>query len=277
MTFSEIGYPVLILSGLGILFGAGLAYASSVFEVKKNPLAEEIEKVLPRANCGVCGYGGCSAFAQEVAEGRAEVGGCPAGGNKVAKMIAKILGKDFSTKERLAAIVFCKGGRKEAVERFEYVGIQECTAAMLVSRGNKACIYGCLGYGSCREVCPFNAITMNKNGLPVVNEKLCTACGKCVDTCPKQIIRLVPVSKNVHNLCSSLQRGKDVKNVCSVGCITCGLCVKACPVEAIMIKNNLAVIDYEKCTNCGLCAAACPTKSIVDFKPQPKTSIKPQA
>jgi ferredoxin len=113
-------------------------------------------------------------------------------------------------------------------------------------------------------------------GCAVVNDSKCTGCGKCLESCPKGIIYLVPRPKKVRVACSSLDRGKSVKSICEVGCIGCGICAKNCPADCIEIKDNLAVIDHERCINCGICAAKCPTKSIVDrVTARPRAVIGP--
>ena len=81
----------------------------------------------------------------------------------------------------------------------------------------------------------------------------------CVDTCPKQIIHMVPQDAATVIMCSNKQKGADARKVCSNACIACKKCEKACPVNAITVKDNLAVIDYTKCTLCGICADECPT------------------
>lgn len=270
---NELIYPVALLGGLGAVFGAGLIYASSIFAIKVDPKQEEVAALLPGVNCGSCGFAGCSAFAAALVKGEAEIHQCPVSNEEIVKQIAHALGIEASTREKQVAFVFCQGSKENAVDKYEYVGERNCVSAMLIAKGAKACPAGCLGLGTCKAECPFDAIRMGDNGLPIINNNKCTSCGKCIEACPKKIIKLVPISKGVHNSCSSHQKGKAVKDVCKVGCIACQLCVKTCPVEAIKMDNDLAVIDYEKCIMCGLCAKTCPTKSIVDKYPHPVAHI----
>jgi len=251
------------LGAIGLLFGAGLAVASRVFAVATDPKVDEILGVLPGANCGACGFPGCAGYADAVASGSATIDRCPPGGATLVENLGKIMGVDApASAERLVAIPYCDGGCAEAPSRFDYQGIQDCNAAAAMSGGDKACQYGCLGYGTCVKLCPFDAITMNENRIPVIDFDKCTACGKCVTGCPKNIFSLAPVSKKVHILCRSHDKGADVRKKCKVGCIACGICVKTCPFDAISMEDKLAVIDYEKCRNCGLCIEKCPTKTI---------------
>lgn len=269
----EILFPVATLGGLGVLFGVGLACASKVFAVEVDPLVEKIEELVPGANCGACGYAGCAAFARALVEGSAEISDCTVGSEGAQHTIAQLLGQVLKKKAKIIARVFCEGSKNNAVDKFEYIGDLDCTTAMLVGKGSRACPRGCLGLGSCYEVCPFDAIVMGEDGLPIIDAGRCTSCGKCVEVCPKQIIRIVPESKGVHNLCSSNKKGKQVKDVCKVGCIACRLCFQICPVEAIDMEDNLAVIDYAKCIQCGLCANVCPTHSIGDLHQHPVAEI----
>ncbi|MCM8830251.1 MAG: 4Fe-4S binding protein, partial [Candidatus Omnitrophica bacterium] len=139
---------------------------------------------------------------------------------------------------------------------------QACNAINAIFNTTFECSYGCIGMGDCVKVCPVNAISMNENNLPVIDEEICIGCGKCVNACPKNIIKLVPTGKNIYIACSSNDRGPTVVKVCKTGCIGCGKCVKVCPQQAITLQNNLAVIDYEKCDNCGRCVEECPRKII---------------
>lgn len=151
---------------------------------------------------------------------------------------------------------------KEAKERFAYVGSKDCFAAHQLAGGPKACEYGCLGLGSCVEACPFSAITINENGLAVVDEEKCTGCGQCVAACPRDLIALLPPGDPVTVYCRNTEKGAVVRKICQTGCIGCGICVKQCDQGAITLENNLAVIDPVKCNRCGRCIAKCPVKVI---------------
>lgn len=68
----EILWAALILTGLGLLLGLGLAIASKIFYVKVDTRIEEITAILPNANCGACGYPGCAGFAEAIVNQTAE-------------------------------------------------------------------------------------------------------------------------------------------------------------------------------------------------------------
>ena len=256
---------ILGLGGLGLLAGLGLGAASKKFAVEVDPRVEAILEALPGANCGGCGFPGCSGMAEAMARGDAGITGCPVSAPEAVKAIAEILGVEAETREPLVARVLCAGGRGKAAEKFRYHGVEDCRAAALVAGGSKACSYGCLGLGTCARSCPFGAITMGPQGLPVIDEDRCTSCGNCVAACPKQIIRLLPLNQRVTVRCSSHDKGAAVKKKCTAGCIGCGLCKKACPFDAIEMDRFLARIVPEKCRQCGLCVGKCPTKVIEDL------------
>lgn len=172
------------------------------------------------------------------------------------------------------AFVRCSGGTK-AKDKYIYEGIKSCQAANFYAGGQKACFYGCLGYGDCVDVCEFDAIYMGDDNLPHVIDEKCVGCGACVEACPKGIIELVPEDQNIIVACISNDAGKVVREVCKTGCIACRICEKNCPYNAIYVENNVAIVDYEKCTSCGICVAKCPTKVIADkIKYRPKMVIQ---
>ncbi len=267
---------ILTLSGIGILASLGLGLAAKKFAVQSNPLIERIEEALPGINCGACGMASCSAYAQAVLEEAASVNACVPGGEKTARLIAEIIGIEASPTESHIAVLLCKGGKRETQSRFEYRGIADCKAAMIVAGGEKGCTYGCLGLGTCERVCPFGAIRMDGNGLPVISEELCTGCGICVESCPKEVLLLAPRGMAVHIRCHSHDRGGQVKKVCNVGCTGCGACVRICPYEALSLEDGLAVLDYRRCTQCGLCVDQCPTHNITTaIQERSKSQIDP--
>lgn len=258
----ELINPILMLGILGLLFGGGLAYASKVFEVEVDPKVPMVKEALPGANCGGCGYPGCDAFANALVGGEAKLDGCPVGGAETVQKLGEIMGQSTEEKERMIARVICKGNEENCVKRFDYYGVVDCKEAVIAMGGNKGCMYGCLGMGTCERICPFDAIHVNKDNIAVVDEDKCTGCGKCIEACPKLVIDLVPAKNSVFVDCNSNDKGKEVKSVCKVGCIGCKICVKSCPENAFTFENNLAKIDYSKCTQCGICVEKCPTNAI---------------
>ena len=161
------------------------------------------------------------------------------------------------------AFVKCKGTCDKTKVQYNYYGMDDCKKITVVpGAGEKACVYGCMGYGSCVKACAFDAIHV-VDGVAVVDKEKCVACGKCVASCPNHLIELVPYTAEHLVQCSSHDKGKEVKAKCESGCIACTLCTKQCEFDAIHMDNNVAVIDYEKCTNCGKCAAKCPVKVII--------------
>jgi electron transport complex protein RnfB len=270
-------YGLVFLAVLGVVFGVALAMISARFVVKTDPKVDKVRDVLPGANCGSCGFAGCMGYAEAVV-GNPDVAVnlCSPGKAAVADMIAEITGKKAEKMEPKIARVFCQGGNSLSQRRFIYTGVQDCAAAMLAAGGDKSCEFGCLGYATCMRACPFEAITMSADNLPIISKEKCTACGKCVAACPKQVIELALMSKAVVISCHSRDKGADTKKKCQVGCIACGICVKNCPVDAIKVENNLARIDHEKCIVCGLCIRKCPTNAIYDHIPmRPKSYIDP--
>ena len=215
----------------GLLLGLFLGFMGKKFAVEVDQKEIDVRAELPGNNCGGCGYAGCDALAKAIAAG-------------------------------MTAFVKCGGDCDKAKNNYVYSGVQDCTMMNIAPNGGpKGCTYGCMGYGSCVKACPFDAIHV-VNGVAVVDKEKCKACGKCVATCPRHLIELIPYKASYAVNCSSQNKGKDVMQVCSVGCIGCMLCTKQCEYGAITVENNIAHIDQSKCVGCGKCAEKCPKKII---------------
>lgn len=254
-------YAILALGGIGALAAVLLAVASKVFYVEVDQKITDVRNALPGANCGSCGFPGCDGLAKAIAAGNAPVTACPVCSSEAVEKLGEIMGVTASASDKKVAHVMCKGCDSLATKKYDYSGVHDCKAAVLVAGGNKSCDKGCLGFGTCYEACEFDAIRM-VDGVAVIDKEKCVSCEKCVAVCPKNIISMVPYTQDVLIECQNLDFGKAVKDVCKVGCIGCKICEKNCPFDAIKVVNNLAVIDYDKCTQCMICTEKCPTKAI---------------
>ncbi|MCU0726597.1 MAG: RnfABCDGE type electron transport complex subunit B [Planctomycetes bacterium] len=269
MLAAELILPssLIVLGSLGLAFGLLLALAAKAFHVETDPRVALIEGVLPGAQCGACGKPGCSAYAEAVVKGELPPGRCMPGGPDVAAKVAAILGVESSFTPQVA-VVRCKGGTRDAKQRAEYHGIVDCAAAELVNGGPKACVYGCLGYGTCVKACSFDALAMSDDRLPVVFEDKCTGCGSCVSVCPRGIIEMVPRSQMVYLACVSKDKAKEVKEVCAVGCTGCKACTtpKRNPSKKLKMVGNLPLVpaDWE---DFQVAVLKCPAKGFVVREP----------
>jgi len=261
----NILYAVLVLGVLGAVFGLILAFASKVFVVEVDDRQQAISEVLPGANCGGCGYPGCSGYAAAVVKGEAPTNACAAGGPEAAATIASVMGLEAESSERSVALVLCSGFT--AKKKFDYSGIHDCVAAMRLGgqQGPNVCPQGCMGFGSCVAACPFGAIYV-KDGVARVNKEKCVGCMACAKACPKNLIVKVPYSADVVVACASHQKGAILRKYCDIGCLGCKICEKTCENDAIHIVDNLATIDYTKCTSCSQCAPKCPRHLIRDMR-----------
>lgn len=250
-----------VLGGIGLVCGGLLAVAAKLFFVPVDQKVIDVRNALPGANCGGCGYPGCDGLANAIASGAAPVNACPVCNEDAYNKIAEIMGVTAQQGEKNVAHVMCKGCDSLATKKYDYFGISDCKAAAAIAGGNKSCDKGCLGFGNCVRVCEFDAIEII-DGVAVIDKEKCTACGRCIEECPKAVISFAPYSQGVIVECENIDFGKAVKDVCKVGCIGCKICEKNCPHDAIHVVNNLAVIDYEKCTQCMICTEKCPTRAI---------------
>lgn len=265
----EIFLTAVISMGiLGAFFATILALASLKFSVEVDPRIQKIEELLPGANCGGCGLPGCSHFAEAIARGRGHITACPVVDTEIKNEISSIMGLEAAVSGvREVAHIFCSGGISSTTKSAYYGGIKSCRAANNIPGGNKDCQFGCLHFGDCAAVCPFDAITMGEDGMPSVQREKCTGCGRCENICPRSLITLVPIDQDAFVDCRATYPGKRVRDICQVGCIGCRLCVKVCPVKAIEFQHNLAHIQVDSCIQCGACAKKCPTHAISFSRP----------
>jgi len=188
---------LIVLGGLGALCGLGLAVAAKVFYVYVDPKIEAVAEALPGANCGGCGFPGCGANAEAIVKGKSSPTSCVAGGSDVGPSVAAILGVAAEVREPDVARPGCTYGFQDADLKFLYEGVRDCRAAVLLSGGSKVCPIGCVGLGTCARACPFDALSMGPDNLPVVNPAKCTGCGTCERICPKNIITLTSNSRRI--------------------------------------------------------------------------------
>ncbi|MDO9227661.1 MAG: (Fe-S)-binding protein [Pseudomonadota bacterium] len=221
-----------------------LSFANKRLYVYEDPRIGEVEEMLPKSNCGACGTAGCRNFAEQVVAGQILPAKCTVNSPDMNAYIAGFLGVAMGEVEKQVARLACAGGSHVAKMRASYKGLNTCRAAATVSGGGKACAWGCLGLADCEVSCEFDAIVMDQYGLPVVDADKCTACGDCVEVCPKDLFSLQPVSHKLWVACKSRADGDISEAQCAVACTACGKCVMDAAPGLIRLDNNLAVVDY---------------------------------
>ncbi len=260
----KILYAFLSVTILGGLLGVGLAFAAKLLAVKKDERVEFVEAVLPGINCGACGFPGCSGYASGIVKEEALLTLCSPGGAEVAKKIAEIMGQTVEVPtEKLVAQVHCRGTRDTSKSAFNYKGIADCNAMMILYSGDKECKFGCLQGGSCIAVCPVDAIGRDDLNRIWVEKDMCISCGKCIDVCPTHVMKWVPYDADYIVACNSQDKGALVRKYCSVGCIGCKICEKKSGEGGFIVENFLARIDFSKKGDRTAAVISCPTKSII--------------
>ncbi len=264
----DIMTTVIIVTVIGLIASVVLVVASKVMYVYEDERIGQVAGCLPGANCGACGFAGCSDYAKAIVEKGAEITKCVPGGQGAIDAVGQVMGVSASAAASKKAVVKCQGYSCNTGKKYDYQGISTCAAASKMFGGPNDCSYGCLGFGDCVKVCAFDAIQVVDGVARVIQEK-CTGCGACAKVCPKFIIDFIPEDTKPSVLCNNKDKGAQTRKVCTVGCIGCMKCVKVCPVstedgqgKAVSVKDNLASIDHDLCIGCMQCANECPVNAI---------------
>lgn len=272
---STVIITIISLTLLAIVSAVILYFVAQKFKIFEDPRIDDVQAVLPAANCGGCGFAGCRNFAEALVGAENFDGlNCPVGGNAVMSQVASILGKAAVQVDPEVAVLLCNGSPEFRPRTSKYDGVEDCRIQHSLYSGETDCSYGCLGNGDCVRACQFDAMYMDKKTLlPVIIDDKCVSCGACVKACPRNLIELRKKAKKdrkIYVACSNCDKGGPAKKACSVACIGCSKCFKVCEFGAITIKNNLAYIDAAKCTFCRKCVTECPTNSILEINFPPR-------
>ncbi len=263
----SIVLAIVVVAVLGGLFGFGLSYAEKKLAIKKDSKVLALEPLMPGANCGVCGYAGCNAYAAAVASGEAPIGLCSPGGAALAAKMAEIMGQTVdasSDNRRKVAHVMCRGNVELTNKDYNYEGLQDCNAAFLLFGGDYSCKNACLHLGSCIHVCPVGAISKDKDGYIIVDEEKCISCEKCVQICPTGAMHMIYEDSEYVIECNNHEPGGKVRKICSVGCIGCKICETKFPESGCKVDRFLSSFDQSlPHGQIAEAAEACPTKCII--------------
>lgn len=273
---------VLVLGAIALIAALVLYVVSRKFAVDEDPRLGQVAELLPGANCGGCGFAGCSGMASALVKGadNGSIEGlmCPVGGADVMGKVADLLGIAVANTDPMVAVVRCNGSCANRPRIAQYDGLRTCAAMNATGSGETGCGFGCLGCGDCVAACQFGAISINEEtGLPEVDEEKCTGCGVCSKACPRHIIELRkkgPKGRRVYVSCVNKDKGAVAKKACNAACIGCGKCQKVCKFEAITVEGNVSYIDFNKCRMCTKCVDECPTGAIVKVN-FPAKKVKP--
>jgi Na+-translocating ferredoxin:NAD+ oxidoreductase subunit B len=280
---STVLITIISLSVLALFSSVILYFIAQKFKIFEDPRIDEVQALLPAANCGGCGFAGCRNMAEALVKADSFEGlYCPVGGAPVMAEAARILGKVPPVVDPTVAVLLCQGTPEFRPRTSQYDGASDCRISHNLYSGETDCSYGCLGKGDCERACKFDALHIDPmSDLPVISDEKCVSCGACVKACPRNLIELRKKAKKdrkIYVACSNCDKGGPARKACKVACIACTKCFKVCEFNAITIENNLAYIDALKCTFCRKCAVECPTNSIIELNfPPRKPKVEVQA
>jgi len=187
---------LLFMLGIGAVCGIVLSLSSKVFYVYEDPRISQVENNLAAANCGGCGYAGCSAAAEAIVSGKELPSLCVINSKEGVEAVSRIMGVDAGSAESPMSYNLCEGGFR-AEDKYHYMGVSSCKAMAVVFGGKRLCTVGCIGLGDCVKACQFGAVHMGPEGHPVVDEDKCVGCGACQKACPKNIIEVKTLSEKL--------------------------------------------------------------------------------
>lgn len=160
---------ILAIAALSGLFGLLLGYSAIRFRVEGDPVADQVESLLPQTQCGQCGYPGCRPYAEAVARGEEEINRCVPGGEATVRTLADLLGRDPVALE-----------------------VEEKPPAVAVIDE-----LACIGCTLCIQACPVDAIVGAPKQLHGIIAAECTGCELCLPPCPVECIHMVPVGTDI--------------------------------------------------------------------------------
>lgn len=270
---------IICLSVLALISAVILFIVAQRFKIIEDPMVDEIQAILPAANCGGCGFAGCRNFSEALVTADSLDGlFCPVGGSNVMEQAAKMVGKAAPIADPMIAVLLCNGTPENRPRTSNYDGVFDCRISNTLYMGESDCKYGCMGYGDCVRACQFDAMYIDDGTrLPVIIDDKCVACGACVKACPRDLIELRKKAKKdrkIYVACSNCDKGGPARRACKVACTACTKCVQVCTFDAITIENNLAYIDAAKCTFCRKCVSVCPTNAILEINFPPRKAAE---
>ena len=189
-----VGVAVAFMSALGVVLASILVVANRWLFVLEDPRIDDVEDLLPKANCGACGTPGCRPFAEKLVKGEVDPGLCTVNSKDTNQIIANFLGVQLGTHEKRVARLACAGGAHVAYIRASYAGLGSCRGASLVPVAARAAPGDAWAWATAPPFAPLTPFIWIVTACRSWTQTKCTACGDCVDVCPKDLFEIHPVS-----------------------------------------------------------------------------------
>jgi electron transport complex protein RnfB len=165
---------ILALTGLAVVFGLLLGFASVRFKVESDPIVDKVDAILPQTQCGQCGFAGCRPYAEAIASGEADINRCPPGGEAVIMALSDLLGVDPKPLD-------------------DEVGAEKAKLVAIIDEQI------CIGCTLCIQACPVDAILGAAKQMHTIIESECTGCELCVEPCPVDCIHMRPLKEDLNS------------------------------------------------------------------------------